>query len=179
MNTKFQIIDKFIEIGNEEGFDNANINRIIKELGISRTSFYYHFKDIPDVINYYIYEKMAMVRNECSKFRNMEKGMQYSIKNFLYNFPEYRKMLDSKWRKDTEKIMFEVWQDHIQAMFSKNHNEILVTTAEKKFFVDFMAGGICYYFANGDFDAFTPEFFSEQLFLLAKSRHDTMNNRGK
>lgn len=56
--TKAAIINAFIKILKDKPFDKITINDITAECGISRMTFYYHFEDIYDMVDYAIKEKL-------------------------------------------------------------------------------------------------------------------------
>lgn len=177
MNVKKQILQVFVDIGNKEGFDKVNINRIVKECNISRTTYYYHFRDIPDVINYFIQEKIVTVMSECVKLGNMKMGIAYSVKNIVYNFPEYRALLDSKWSSYAEKYLYENWCAFAEKMFTANQKGVSITLEEKNFLIRFISGAICHYIAHGEHEDISSEVFGQQLGLLMKARFDSIKKK--
>ncbi|CAI6243121.1 hypothetical protein NRS6120_05320 [Bacillus subtilis] len=46
---KQDIEDAFLELSKEEAFDKITVTQIVKKCGISRQTFYYHFKDAMEV----------------------------------------------------------------------------------------------------------------------------------
>lgn len=174
MNVKKSIAQTFIELGNSDGFDNITINKIAKACNISRTAFYYHFEDIPDVINYYLNEKITEVMLECAKLGDVKKGIEHSTKSLLYNFPEYKKLLDSKWRIYAENYLYDNWIAFAERMFATNQKQIPITIEEKKFLTQFISGGICHYIVYGKHQELSAEVFAEQLSFMLKARLATM-----
>ena len=47
--TKKEIINTFVKLLNEKEFDKIKITEIVKECGINRNTFYYHYEDINDL----------------------------------------------------------------------------------------------------------------------------------
>ena len=56
--TKKAIIASFIKILKEKPFEKITINEITADCGVSRMTFYYHFQDIYDMLDYVIEEKL-------------------------------------------------------------------------------------------------------------------------
>lgn len=177
MSVKNSIVQAFINTGNCDGFDNITINKIVKECNISRTAFYYHFEDIPDLIDYYLNERISSIVNECAQIGDMKKGFEYSAENLIYNFPEYRKLLDSKWRVHAETCLYENWKALAEKIFSIKNKEIPITFEEKKFLVDFITGGICHYVIYGKHQELSAKAFAEQLYIMINARYDLMKKR--
>jgi probable dihydroxyacetone kinase regulator len=57
--TKKAIVDAFARILKEKPFEKITISDITSECGVSRMTFYYHFEDIYDMLDYVIAEKLS------------------------------------------------------------------------------------------------------------------------
>lgn len=174
MNVRRLIVQAFIEIGNKEGFDNITINKIVKTCNISRTAFYYHFKDLPDVIDYYLYKRISAVSDVCAGLKNMKEGVKFCAETLVYNFPECRKLLNSKWRVQTEISLHEHWREYAKKMISSNRKGIPIKEEERKFLTEFISGAMCDFIIYGDHQEISVEVFAEQFCLLLNARHAMM-----
>lgn len=174
MDVKKLIIQAFIEIGNKNGFDNVTINKIVKACDISRTAFYYYFKDLPDVIDYYLGEKISEVAKVCAGLKDMRKGVEYSTEHLIYNFPECKKLLKSKWREQTEICLHEHWRIFAEKMISANRKGIPIKEEERMFLTQFISGGICDYIMHGNHQEISIQVYAEQFCLLLNARHAFM-----
>jgi len=60
INTEKKIQDTFIKLLDKYNLEEIDVNMICKELDIQRQTFYYHFKNIYDVIySIYVYQKIS------------------------------------------------------------------------------------------------------------------------
>jgi|SRR5574344_1436847 Transcriptional regulator len=60
INTEKKIQDTFIKLLEKYNLEEIDVNMICKELNIQRQTFYYHFKNIYDVIySIYVYQKIG------------------------------------------------------------------------------------------------------------------------
>lgn len=171
MNVKKLITQVFLEIGNNEGYDKVTINRIVKACDISRTAFYYYFKDIPDVIDYYLGQKIADVSEVCAGLKDMKKGVEYCAEHLIYNFPECKKLLNSKWRVQTEMCLHKHWSEYAKKMISANRKGIPIREESRMFLTKFISGGICDFIIYGDHTEINAQEFAEQFCLLLNARH--------
>ena len=48
--TRKAIIEAFVKLLNERPLNKITIKDIVEECGINRNTFYYHFRDVPDLI---------------------------------------------------------------------------------------------------------------------------------
>lgn len=54
LTTKMRIVNSAIELTKEYGFASVSVNQICKAVGITRSTFYYHFKTKDEVFDYHI-----------------------------------------------------------------------------------------------------------------------------
>jgi probable dihydroxyacetone kinase regulator len=57
--TKKAIVASFIKLLREKPFDKISVSDITAETGVARMTFYYHFKDVYDMVDYVIQEKLS------------------------------------------------------------------------------------------------------------------------
>lgn len=166
MYVKKVIVQTFLEIGNKEGFDKITINKIVKDCNISRTTFYYYFKDLPDVIDYFLKEKIQNVYDNCIRLKTAQERTQYWAENLIYNFPEYKKLLGSKWRIQTEIYLHKYWKDFVEKMFSLKRKGILTKEEERNFLIEFICGAVCDFIVYGNHEIIDAQSYAEQFCLL-------------
>lgn len=171
MKVKKLIVQVFLEIGKNEGFDKVTINKIVKECDISRTTFYYYFKDVPDVIDYYLGEEISSVSDVCVGLEDMKKGVEYCADKLIYNWLECKQLLDSKWRVPTEISLHNHWSTYVKKMISGNRKGIPIREETRSFLTKFMSGGICDFIVYGDHSEIDVQEFAEQFCLLLNARH--------
>ena len=64
--TKSAISEVFLNLLEQRPLKHITILDITKESGLNRNTFYYHFKDIPDLIEYILVEEWNECINKCS-----------------------------------------------------------------------------------------------------------------
>ena len=76
-STKQQIIDVAIKLFNDQGFSKVSVNEIIEKVGISKRTFYYHFKSKEEILKdfYNIPSEITvlMLESMLDKETNVEK----------------------------------------------------------------------------------------------------------
>lgn len=179
MDVKKLIVDTFIEIGTKDSFDNISINKIVKACNISRTTFYYYFKDLPDVIDYYLDSKFSAVSSVCAGLSNMQESVEYGAEKLIYNFPELKELLHSKWREPTEIYLHMHWKEFSNKMVSSRRKDDAITQKEKKWLTDFIAGAICDYTMHGNFQETSVQEYAKNFSLLLNARHAIIENKYK
>lgn len=170
MKVQRLIIDTFIKMGNDNGFDDITIKKIVKECNISRNSFYYYFYDLQDVIRFYMSERFSDVISVWNESEDIRTGVEYITEKIVYNWPELKKLLNSKWRSQTEFYLHECLNDLGEKAFATKRKKISFTYGERMFLTRFIAGGIYYYIIYGHQAEVDIETFAEQLDLLMDAR---------
>jgi len=77
--TKKAIKDTFISLLSERPFSQITVKDIVEKCGINRNSFYYHYKDIPALIEEIVTEEADRIISEYSSFDSLEMGFNAAI----------------------------------------------------------------------------------------------------
>ena len=68
--TKDLITMAFLNLARERPVDKITVKDIVESCGINRNTFYYHFRDIPDVVEYAISLKVGEMAQGLSRSHN-------------------------------------------------------------------------------------------------------------
>ena len=83
------IADAFIQLMQSQPADKITVKMLIDTCGISRPTFYYHFKDIPDVVEYLISGILERTCQACIKADDLKSA----IRIFLDMIVDNRKLV--------------------------------------------------------------------------------------
>lgn len=72
--TKYAILDAFNKLLKTKAFSKIKISDITKECGISRMTFYYHFDDVYDMIDWALEEKMRVAVDKNFTYATWRQG---------------------------------------------------------------------------------------------------------
>jgi len=84
MKTREKIVNKALELFNENGYNNITTRHVAKELGMSAGNLHYHFKHTEDLIKY-IFSDLKMKMDEMI---NQFKTTEYVSLDHLFNYTE-------------------------------------------------------------------------------------------
>ncbi len=83
--TKKAIIDTFVELLNEVPFDKITVKDIVERCGINRNTFYYHYKDIYDLLTDVLHSDLSRAVDNSQNYDTWGKGLldalDFAIKN--------------------------------------------------------------------------------------------------
>ena len=83
--TKSAIKTSFIKLLNEQPLNKIHVRDIVEDCGINRNSFYYHFQDIPTLIEEIIAEKADALIKEYPTIHSLNECVQVASRFVLDN----------------------------------------------------------------------------------------------
>ena len=72
----------FLRLLEERPFSQITVKEIVRECGINRNSFYYHYADLPALVEEVIDEEIGRFVREPSSFSSMEESMTQALSFF-------------------------------------------------------------------------------------------------
>ena len=82
--TKRAIIDSFVKLLNERPLSKITVKDIVEDCGINRNSFYYHFQDIPNLLNEVTIEQTNKI-GTFSEGETLAEGIETMLKYVVEN----------------------------------------------------------------------------------------------
>ena len=140
LNTKEKILAESVRLFSEKGFDGTGIDEIAKNVGITKSVIYYHFKNKEDILNIIIanlkeeHITYKMKLNE-KYLSSSHKDMYTYLKEIIFDFWNTRKdiikilMMESI-KKSDRKPLIDFWKSNI---FDPIENLIPDYSEEEKF----------------------------------------------
>ncbi|MGI6269954.1 MAG: TetR/AcrR family transcriptional regulator C-terminal domain-containing protein [Candidatus Howiella sp.] len=83
--TKQAIKSSFIKLLNERPLNKISVRDIVEDCGINRNSFYYHFQDIPSLIEEIISEQADNLIKEYPSIYSLDEGFRVASRFILEN----------------------------------------------------------------------------------------------
>lgn len=128
-NSKKRIVEAFLNLSSEKDLDEISINSIIDSIGISRGTFYNHFKNKKDII-YFIEMKLCYEIDMAFEEVNSHypKTASCFIKGVLpviYNNREYNKVLLKYYQSNFYNFIFNRYSKYFLPYFD-NYDEMMV-----------------------------------------------------
>lgn len=84
------------------------VKDIVDECQLSRQAFYYHFRDIPDLLRWYLVRDIETLKKESSKFENREEGLRYFLLVALNADAYLSKTANTKYADEMQRIMQDI-----------------------------------------------------------------------
>lgn len=171
MNKKKQlIVSCFEKLGKEKGFDEINVMELVQACGVSRTTFYYHFRDIPDVIEASVMERMNKLTEESLKIEDPLQAIEFITTEIIQRLQYLHDLLETKWRADVEQIMYKCERGHVKRIIEERGPSLSLTYEEKEFLIDFLSWGGIAYFVRKGYNKMSVKTYSKQFYQLIGAR---------
>lgn len=143
LNTKLALANAFKELSKKKAMNKISVNDLIKYCNFNRNTFYYHFEDIYDLIDWIFNEEVKTIIENFDK-TNYEKFLN----NVLDYIEENKHILNSVYnsfgREQLKKLLnphFYITLDTIINNRIKEHN-LTIDKDFKNFLIKFYSGGI-------------------------------------
>lgn len=116
VDRKNVIADTFANMVQRSGLDKITVKALIEECHISRQTFYYHFQDLMDVLEYSIRQATQDLVEQSVQAETMGEALGIFVGFTVEHFPMLQKLLDSQRRAQIETIMLEGVMAYLRAM---------------------------------------------------------------
>ena len=118
-------------------FHKITINDITEECGVSRMTFYYHFKDIYDLVEWSFIEDAARALEGKKSYDTWQEGLLQIFEAVLENKPFILNVYRSVSRERVENYLYTLTYQLIEGVVEEQSENLMVTEAQKKFIADF------------------------------------------
>ncbi len=113
------------------------INDIAEDCGISRMTFYYHFKDIYDLIEWSCIEDAKKVIQGNKTYDTWQQGFLALLDALLENKPFIYNVYNSVSREQIERYLYQVTYDLLISVVEERASGLNVSEEDKQFITDF------------------------------------------
>ena len=154
--------------------DKITIRDITEDCGISRMAFYYHFKDIMDVLEWGMGEtaERTLVRSlEASSDRE---AMGIFVSMMVENRGFLRRLLNSQHREQNERIIVEGLRTYLQKAYQLRAPRHTIDHTDLGLLLDFCAYGLAgILFQVGQQEQVDEKLLTDQLYRMLTGRFFT------
>lgn len=126
----------------KKGSEKITVTALIEECHISRQTFYYHFKDLMDVLEWSVCKGTEHIVAESFKADDMKSALEIFISFSSDRFIELSKLMDSGKRAELEELITDAVEGYLLEVLKKNMPEISVNYSDMKTLLRFNAFGL-------------------------------------
>lgn len=136
------IAETMIKMIKKKGNEKITVTALIEECHISRQTFYYHFKDLMDVLEWSVCKGTEHIVAESLKADDMKSALEIFISFSSDRFIELSKLMDSGKRAELEELITDAVEGYLLEVLKKNMPEISVNYSDMKTLLRFNAFGL-------------------------------------
>lgn len=136
------IADAFLALAEHKSVDKITVKDLVDHCGISRQTFYYHFKDIFEVIDWVIDRQINRVLLKSLEQTSPEKAIGVFVSSITGNREGIRRGLDSNKGAYIQKALYQSLQTYLETLARKKGVSGAVDPRDQEVALQFCAGGI-------------------------------------
>lgn len=142
VNMKNIIAGTFVSMAKQKPIDKITVKALIEECGVSRQTFYYHFQDIMEVIEWNLEEAIRTMLDRTLKAESPEEALTALIDISKENSVLIRRLLNSQKRDQIETLFVQAIRTYCQRLFQERKQEFSSNYVELEAALDFLSFGI-------------------------------------
>ena len=123
-------------------FDKITINDIAEDCGISRMTFYYHFKDIVDVVEWAAQQGVQRLVRESLNAATPQEALGVFVDFAVESQPLVQRLLNSQRREAIERIMVDATRTYLADSLRERRGTPALRAGDWKIALDFYAYGM-------------------------------------
>ncbi|MGN0906233.1 MAG: TetR/AcrR family transcriptional regulator C-terminal domain-containing protein [Bullifex sp.] len=174
-DTKRLIAEAFRQAASEKSVSRITVQDIAARAGISRHTFYYHFRDIADMTRWIFSSECLPELTEFSGIDNWQEGLKraccYAVENRQLVIGIYR----SVYRDNLFRFIFELVYSMIDSIIDREFSDIYVCQEDRKALITFYTYG-CMGTLHGWLDGNMEEDYGKVLAVLHKVVHGAVRD---
>ena len=121
----------------KQPLDKITINDLTTDCGISRMAFYYHFKDIYDLVEWSCLEDATQALQGKKTYETWQEGLQQIFEAVLENKPFIMNVYHSVSREQIETYLFHLTHDLLYGVVQEKAKGTGISEADQSFIADF------------------------------------------
>lgn len=142
IDTKQMITDKLFGLLTREMPENVTVKRLVEECGISRQTFYYHFKDIIEVMEWGCEQAMRKAFDMSMQAATPKEAITAFIVEVVNNRKAISHLLSSQYSHELSQIMQKSIRAYLWHLFGTMFPNSVLSVADTEVALDFFTGGI-------------------------------------
>lgn len=120
--TKKALADALMDELNKKPLDKITVQELTDKCGLTRNTFYYHFRDIYDLLSHIFLDEMEYLRVQYAEKLDWEDGLEYGL-NYLYEHKAAIKNINESSSHDLlSRFMNHVANEHSVAVIKLEYN---------------------------------------------------------
>lgn len=139
---KENIADAFLAMLTQKSIDKITVKDLVESCHISRQSFYYHFQDIMEVVEWVIERTYQEIAGYCLEADTLEKEIHILVSCFADRYELLTRLRDSQNRDLIDHKAIEAVQTHLRVGWRQVLSHLDLRSADTDALISFYSSGI-------------------------------------
>lgn len=135
--TKYALEASLKKLLQEKPLDKVTINDLTSDCGISRMAFYYHFKDIYDLVEWVCLEDAGKALQGKKTYDTWQEGLLQIFEEIIQNKQFIMNVYHSMSREQIENYLFEMTFSLLMGVVEEKSAGLEISEEQKRFIADF------------------------------------------
>ena len=135
--TKKALMESLKKLMLQKPLNKITINDLTTDCGISRMAFYYHFRDIYDLVEWACLEESTKALQGKKTYETWQEGLLQIFEAVYENKPFIINAYNAISREQIENFLFQLTHDLIMGVVEEQSKDSLLTKEQKNFISDF------------------------------------------
>ena len=140
-STKMDLENALKKLLLKKSFDKITINDLTEDCGISRMAFYYHFKDIHDLVEWCCEEDGKRALQGKKTYDTWQEGLMQIFDAVLENKPFILNVYHSVSREQIESYLYQLTYGLLEGVVKEQSKDMLLSEEEMSFIAEFFKYG--------------------------------------
>ena len=133
LDVKAAVADALLELIRRKDADKITVKDLVEVCGISRQTFYYHFKDIYDLVEWSCQEDASKALSGNKTYETWQQGFLQLFKAVQNNKPFIMNVYHSVSREQVENYLYKVTYDLLEGVVEEQAQGMSVRDEDKAF----------------------------------------------
>lgn len=141
-DVKREITETLLRLLEKKSLEKITVKELVTLCGISRQTFYYHFEDVLDVVDWWTRQGAQHLMEESLRTDDPRKALRLFVDYTAEHLQTLQHLLASRWREQLERRLVQVFTTYLQDMLHRMHPNLAMSPANEEAFLTFYACGI-------------------------------------
>ena len=141
-DVKREITETLLRLLEKKSLEKITVKELVTLCGISRQTFYYHFEDVLDVVDWWTRQGAQHLMEESLRTDDPRKALRLFVDYTAEHRQTLQHLLASRWREQLERRLVQVFTTYLQDMLHRMHPNLAMSPADEGAFLTFYACGI-------------------------------------
>ena len=131
VDMKLLIAETFGKLAQRGNIDKITVKALIEECHISRQTFYYHFQDTMDVLEWSVRRQTQALLEQSLAEKDLHSALQIFISFTVQQFPLLQKLMNSQRRPMFEKLMTGALETYLTELMQHHRRDVSVNPIDR------------------------------------------------